>query len=95
VNAYYVHRYVARTHIMQAIARPTLAAVAAAAAIHFMPWLRLYAALPLAAVFYAAGLFVTRTFSTSELGQVRTLVRLGIARLRGSSAEAAASTDPL
>jgi O-antigen/teichoic acid export membrane protein len=94
VNAYYVHRYVARTHITRAIALPALAAVIAAAAIHFMPWLRLYMALPLAAVFYVAGLVALRAFSISELDQIRTLVRQGRTRLMGGGDEAAAGPEP-
>ncbi len=93
VNAYYVRRYVARTHIMRAVLRPTMAAVAAAAAIHFMPWLHLYAALPLAAILYAAGLLVLRTFSSSELSQGLILVRQGVARLRGNNVAAAGSPE--
>ena len=93
VNAYYVHRYVARTHILRAIARPTLAAIAAAAAIGFMPWLHLYVALPLAAILYAAGLLVLRTFSSSELSQGLALLRQGIARLRGDTVAAAAGPE--
>jgi PST family polysaccharide transporter len=94
VNAYYVKRYVARTFISRAIARPTLAAVAAATAIHFMPWLRLYMALPLAAIFYAAALLLLRTFTRSELAQGWTMAREGAARLMGRGVAAAEGPGP-
>jgi hypothetical protein len=93
VNVLYVQRYVAPTTISRAIARPILAAVAAGAAIYYMPWLHLYIALPLTAVLYAIGLLVLRAFPRSELGQVWALVRQGLARLGGSDVEAAGSSD--
>jgi polysaccharide transporter, PST family len=94
VNVYYVRRYVARTHLSRAIFRPVLAAIAAGAAIHFMPWLHLYVALPLAAVLYAIGLFGLRAFSGSELGQVMEMVRQRPAFLGGSEAAATRGPEP-
>ena len=93
VNVLYVQRYVARTTITRAIVRPILAAVAAGAAIYYMPWLHLYIALPLTALLYAIGLLVLRAFPRSELGQVWALVRQGLARLGGSDVAAAGSSD--
>jgi O-antigen/teichoic acid export membrane protein len=93
VNVLYVQRYVARTRITRAIARPILAAVTAGVAIYYMPWLHLYIALPLTAVLYAIGLLVLRAFPRSELGQAWALVRQGLARLGGSDVEAAGSSD--
>lgn len=92
VNVYYVQRYVALTHISRAIARPTLAAIAAGLAIYFMPWLHLYVALPLAAALYAIGLLGLRTFSSSELSQVWALIRQGLTRPGGSDPDAAGSS---
>jgi O-antigen/teichoic acid export membrane protein len=94
VNVYYVQRYVTRTRILRAIARPALAAVAAGAAIRFMPWLHLYTALPLAAALYAIGLLGLRAFSSSELNQAWAAVRQGAARLGGHGAEAAGGSGP-
>jgi O-antigen/teichoic acid export membrane protein len=94
VNIYYVQRYVCLTHISRAIARPTLAAIAAGAAIYFMPWLHLYVALPLTGILYAFGLLALRAFPGSELGQVWDLLRQGLARFGGSSVEAAEDADP-
>jgi O-antigen/teichoic acid export membrane protein len=94
VNVYYVQRYVAHTHISRAIARPVLAAVAAGTAIYLMPWQHLYIALPLTAVLYAIGLLGLRAFPSSELSQVRTLVRQGAARLGGRGVAVVGSSDP-
>jgi O-antigen/teichoic acid export membrane protein len=87
VNAWYVQRYVARTHIIRSVIRPTLAAVAAGVAIHFMPWLRLYQALPLAAILYVAALLALRSFSAAEMERFWALVRIGAARIGWRTAE--------
>jgi O-antigen/teichoic acid export membrane protein len=95
VNVFYVHRYVARTTMTRAILRPVLAAVIAGAAIHLMPWLHLYAALPLAGVLYAGALLALRAFTPSELKQVWDLVRQGPVRLWGAGAAPVDGPDPV
>jgi len=92
-NVYYVQRYVVRTHIIRAIARPVIAAAIVGLALHLLPGLRLYQALPLIGILYVAGLFALRTFSASELRQFWGAVREGLLRLRGSDEAAARSHD--
>jgi len=93
VNVYYVHRHVARTHIVRAIARPVLAAAIVGLVLYLLPGLRLYLALPLAWILYVAGLFALRTFSGSELRQFWAAAREGMARLRGSDEASAKVYD--
>lgn len=82
VNVYNVQRHVARTYIIRAIARPAIAAAFVGLVLHLLPGLRLYEALPLAALLYVAGLFALRTFSAEELRQARASLRDGLARWR-------------
>ena len=93
VNVYYVQRYVARTYIIRAIARPVLAAAIVGLVLHLLPGLRLYQALPLAGFLYVGGLFALRTFSGSELSQFWAAAREGMARLRGLDEAEAKSFD--
>ena len=94
VNVYYVQRYVARTYIIRAIARPVLAAAVVGLVLHLLPGLRLYQALPLAGILYVAGLLALRTFSASELRQFWTALRDGLARARGGEETVARNFDP-
>jgi O-antigen/teichoic acid export membrane protein len=93
-NVYYVQRYVVRTHIIRAIARPVLAAASVGLVLYLLPGLRLYLALPLAGFLYLAGLLALRTFSGAELSQFWTTVREGMARLRGSDEAEAKNFGP-
>jgi PST family polysaccharide transporter len=93
VNVHYVRRHVADTHLLRSIARPVLAATVTGLALHLMPWLRLYTALPLAAVLYVAGLLALRTFSVAEISQFRAAVQDGLARLRRSGQPSAGGID--
>lgn len=83
VNVYYVQRYVAQTHILRAIVRPVIAAALVGVVLYLLPGLRLYQAVPLAALLYMAGLLALRTFSAEESNQFRTLLRNGLARWQG------------
>jgi O-antigen/teichoic acid export membrane protein len=93
VNAYYVQRYVARTHVIRAIGRPVLSAALVGLVLHLLPGLHLFVALPLAGILYLAGLLALRVFSGSELNQLWAAAREGLARLRGSDEAAARSYD--
>jgi len=84
VNAYYVKKYVARTHILRAILKPVAAAVVVGLLLHLLPGLHLYLALPLAGVAYVACLFALHTFSRSELSQFWAAALEGLSRLKGS-----------
>jgi O-antigen/teichoic acid export membrane protein len=92
-NVYYVQRYVARTHVLRAIARPLLAAAVVGLLLYFLPGLRLYQALPLAGFLYVAGLLALRAFSRSEVSQFWGAAREGAARLKGSNEAEAKSFD--
>jgi O-antigen/teichoic acid export membrane protein len=89
VNVYYVHRYVARTHMVRSLLRPALAAVLVGVFLYALPGLRLYEALPLAGLLYLAALFALRTFSADELRRLRRTAHEGLARWRGKRGLAA------
>jgi O-antigen/teichoic acid export membrane protein len=98
VNVWFVQRYVGRTHIVQAVTRPVLAAVLAGAALHgvlhFVPTLGFSMTLPLAGVLYLAGLLALGTFSPRELNLFWSALREGLDRLRGSDEATARTYNP-
>ncbi len=94
MNVYYVQRYVARTQILRAILRPVVAAAMTGGVLYLLPGLHLYQALPLAGIFYVAGLFALRTFSTEELSQFRTALQSAWARLWKNGGGTGGGIDP-
>lgn len=96
LNLYYVNRFVARTQVVRALAKPSLAALIAGGALYFVRDLRMVAAVPISALVYLGVLLALRTFSHDEILQFRSLVASGMARLdpRRSGTRWAAPAPP-